>query len=70
MKTEKLIRAKIEKVTADFKHVLDAYPATTTVNSPRALMQQQACSLLDGLYWTLGELRPKFNCDEWSKVNH
>ena len=69
IKTEIEIRNEIEKTRTDYWHVLDCYPATTEVNSPRALMQLSAKSRLDALYWFLGEKRPKYKCDDNSKLN-
>ena len=64
MRTEKEIREKIKKLTLVYKHILDCRAATVFNNAPRALMQVEAASQLDALYWTLGEKRPKFKCDE------
>lgn len=70
MKTEKEVRAEIDKITKNYWHVLDCYPATIQINAPRALMQESACSLLDGLYKALGEKRPKYKCDNFTKMNY
>lgn len=70
MKTEKEIRKEIKRITENYRHVLDCYPATTEVNAPRALMQVEAVSVLDALYGTLEEKRPRFKCDELNKQNH
>ena len=63
MKTEKEIRSKIKDVTKGYKHVLDLKLATIDSNAPRALMQLSTVSGLNGLYFVLGEKRPKFKCD-------
>lgn len=70
MKNEKEIREFIERETENYKHVLDCGPATTGVNAPRALMQLAAIAMLNALYWVLGEERPKFECDDGSKIDH
>lgn len=70
MKTEKEISEKIKKVTKNYWHVLDCYPATTEINAPRALMQIVAVSILDTLYEVLGKERPKFKCDDFSKKDY
>ncbi len=69
MTNEEIIK-EIKKITEDYKHILDAYPATVEVNAPRALMQVEAISKLNILYKLLGEKRPKYNCDDFTKVNH
>ena len=69
MKNEKEIRAQIQRVTKDYRHVLDCGPATVGVNAPRALMQSNACAILDVLYCILGAERPKFKADDYEKVN-
>ena len=60
MKTEKEIRAKIKDVEKGYEHVLTGGIATIVENAPRALMQLSATSLLNGLYFTLGEKHPKY----------
>jgi len=70
MKTDKEIRIQIAKIKKSYKHVLNCYPATIQINSSRALMQLTATSGLDQLYWVMGEKRPRFKCDDWSKENH
>ena len=70
MKTEIEIRIKIAQITNDSLHVLDCGPATMEVNAPRAIMQITAKTALDELYWILGEKRPKFKCDDFTKQNH
>jgi len=69
MKNESFIRTKINDFTASYQHVLDCGPATIDVNAPRALMQLAGLSTLNALYWVLGEERPRFRCDDCSKVN-
>lgn len=70
MKTELEIREEIEKVTKDYWHVLDCYPATTQINAPRALMQVEAKAKLGTLYSILHKKRPKFKCDEFNKLDY
>lgn len=71
MKTEQEIRELIAKITTDNMHVLDCYPATVDINAPRALMQLSAVAKLDELYWVLGEeKRPRFKCDDYTKIDH
>lgn len=70
MKTEKEIREEIKKVTEDYLHVLDCYPATIGINAPRALMQLAAISKLDTLYRILEKKRPRFKCDEKDKTDY
>ena len=60
MKTEKEIRAKIKEIEKDYDHVLRGSMASVFANAPRALMQQSATSLLDGLFFVLGEKRPTY----------
>jgi hypothetical protein len=69
MKTEKEVREDIKNCIENNKHILNCYPATIEINSPRALMQMSACIQLAVLYDMLGEKRPKFKCDEWDKKN-
>jgi hypothetical protein len=69
MKTEQEIRNQISHVVDENKHLLNCYPATVEINSPRALMQLTASTQLDVLYWALGEKRPKFKCDDFEKIN-
>lgn len=68
-KTAEEIRARIDKITADYRHVLDCGPATIEINAPRALMQYSAVDQLDTLYWALGQTRPRFTCDDKTKRN-
>jgi hypothetical protein len=70
MLSESEIRQTIKKTTKDYWHVLDCYPATVMINAPRALMQQGATIKLDALYEILGEKRPKYKCDDSSKLDH
>lgn len=70
MINEKQVREQIAQVIRDYKHVLDCYPATVQINAPRAMMQLAAQEKLDTLYAVLGEKRPKFNADDYSKLNH
>lgn len=67
---KKDIKVEIKKITEDNLHVLDCYPATVQVNAPRALMQHAAISQLNTLYKLLGEKRPEYKCDDFTKVNH
>jgi hypothetical protein len=60
MKTEIEIRARIKEVEDLNRHVLDGTMATVFENAPRALMQLAATSWLDGLYFSLGEKRPRY----------
>lgn len=60
MKTEQEIRNKIKEVEKAYDHVLKGGFATVEINAPRALMQLSATSILDGLYFALGEKRPKY----------
>jgi len=69
MKTEKEIRAAIKQTVKDYRHVLDCGPASVQINAPRALMQQTATVRLATLYEVLGEKRPKFECDDSSKLD-
>lgn len=69
MKNEKEIREQIEKVIESYKHVLDCGPATVDINAPRALMQLTAVARLDALYWVIGEKRPRFKCDDDTKID-
>ena len=69
MKTEKEIKELIEKITKDYQHVLDCKVATIDSNAPRALMQLTAKVELVALCWVLGKKRPRFKCDDKSKVN-
>ena len=70
MKTEKEIREEIKRITKNYWHVLDCYPATIDINAPRALIQIEGRSVLDTLYKVLGKKRPKFKCDEFNKLDH
>lgn len=63
MKTEKEVRHRIDAVTNQYQHILDCGLATVTVNAPRALLQIEAITSLNRLYWVLGEKRPQFGFD-------
>jgi hypothetical protein len=70
MKSKNDINRMIEKITKDNQHVLDCGPATVDINAPRALMQLATTVALDNLYWVLGKIkRPRFRCDDNSKIN-
>lgn len=60
MKTEKEIRDKIYDVEKGYGHVLKGSMASIDENAPRALMQLSATSLLEGLYYSLGEKHPVY----------
>lgn len=64
MKSADEVREQIAKVTEGYKHVLELKCATVFENSPRALMQLEAQTKLDALYWVIGEKRPRFKCDK------
>jgi hypothetical protein len=68
MKTEQEIREEIEKITNQYKHVLTGGLATVQVNTPRAMLQIEAITSLNRLYWVLGEERPSFPMDN-KKIN-
>jgi len=70
MKTEQEIRKQLEEVTMNYYHVLDCYPATIEINAARALMQIQAIAIINTLYQVLGEKRPIFKCDDFTKLDH
>jgi len=70
MKTEQEIEKEIEKTIENYGHVLDCGPATVQINSPRALMQLVATSKLDTLHWLINKKRPRFTCDDNSKLDH
>lgn len=70
MKTEKKIKEEIERITINYWHVLNCYPATIEINAPRALMQISARTQLDTLYGILKKKRPKFKCDNFKKLNY
>lgn len=63
MKTDAEVRKAIEVITEGYRHVLDCPCATTFENAPRALMQLEAKTKLQILYWFLGESRPLFTAD-------
>ena len=69
MLSEQRIREEIEKFTKNFKHVLDCGLATADINAGRALMQLAATTALDAFYFVLEEKRPKFKCDDVTKMN-
>ena len=64
MRDEAEVRSEIERVTNAYGHVLNSGPASIHINGPRALMQIDAVTRLDVLYWALGEKRPHFPYDE------
>jgi hypothetical protein len=70
MKTEKEILNGIVEMEKVNKHVLDCYPASVTINAPRALMQLAATSKIDALCWVLGISRKKYKCDDFKKLDH
>lgn len=63
MKTEQEVREKIRKTTEQYQHVLDGGRASLLVNAPRALIQIEAITALNYLYWILSEKRPQFDYD-------
>lgn len=67
MKNEKEIREEIKRIEKSSEHVLKGSFATIVENAPRALMQLQATSNLDGLYFSLGEKRPKYEFEKKAK---
>jgi len=67
MKTEKEINTLIVNTRLRYKHVLDCGPATIEVNAPRGLMQIEATTMLNTLYWVVGTKRPRFTCDDYNK---
>lgn len=69
MKTEAEIRGEIEEITKNYDHVLSCGPADVFINAPRAISQVCTTAQLDILYWMLGEKRPRFVCDDPSKLN-
>ena len=64
MKSEKDIREKIKQIEKSYNHVLTGGFATIVENSPRALMQLSATSILDGLFFVLGKKRPKYEFEK------
>lgn len=69
MRTKEQVKERIKQIETAYSHVLEIGPATLDVNAPRALMQLEALNWLDILYWTIGEPRPKYVCDDRSKLN-
>lgn len=67
MKTEQEIRNRIKDIEENYRHVLNGRMATVQENAPRALMQLSATSMLDGLYFALGESRPKYEHEKEQK---
>jgi len=67
MKTEKEIRKQIKEVEKNYEHVLTGSMATVFENAPRALMQLLATGILDGLFWAIGEERPKYGFEKKGK---
>lgn len=63
MRSEKEIREKIKKIEKYYEDVFARNLETVEINAPAALMQLSGTSILDGLYYVLGEQRPKFKCD-------
>ena len=63
MVTKQAIMKAIEEVVKDYKHVLDCGPASTAINSPKALMQVSAIAKLDMLHMFINKKRPKFAYD-------
>lgn len=55
MRSEKEIRALIERTKTDYKHILTGECANIQINAPRALMQLDAETRLHALHWVLGE---------------
>lgn len=64
MRSEAEIREKIKDVEKGYRHVLDGTMATVVENAPRALMQLFATSILDGLFFALGETRPRYEHEQ------
>lgn len=64
MRTEKEIREKIKEVEERYHHVLTGSFATIQINSPRALMQISGTAFLEGLFFALGETRPKYEFEK------
>jgi hypothetical protein len=69
MKTEAEVRAEIKEIEEGYEHVLSGSLATTQINAPRACMQIEAVSRLQGLYWMLGERRPQYPFEKQKKAN-
>lgn len=53
-RTYKEIKAEIQKVEKDYRHVLTGTRATVFINAPRALLQIDAESKLSALNWVIG----------------
>ena len=68
MITEQEAVERITNITKYNRHVLDCGPATVLINAPRALMQLQAISKLDVFYLVIGKKRPRFKCDDRTKI--
>ncbi len=69
-KQKKELIKVIKEITEAYWHVLDCYPATIEVNGPRALLQVAAVAKLDILYELIGEKRPRYKCDDTTKLNY
>jgi len=63
MKTEKEIMEKIKEVTKSNIHVLKQPMSNIQVNAPLSLMQLDAVSKLDALWWCVGMPRPRYAYD-------
>ncbi len=68
MKTEKEIRDKIIDIEKNYNHVLTGAFSTIFENAPKAMMQLSTTSILDGLYFSLGENRPKYEFEKNKKI--
>jgi hypothetical protein len=60
---------KIHEIENAYAHVLEAKGATVFENAPVAILQVEATSKLDALYWVIGERRPRFKCDAGGRVS-
>ena len=69
MTTEQTIRDRIKETEKDYNHVLSIPPASIAINAPRALMQLEATTILRELYWCLGQKRPTYPCDDFTKLD-
>ena len=63
-RTEMEIREKIKQIETDYSHVLTGDFANIVTNAPRALIQLATTKLLEGLYFSLGENRPKYKYEK------
>ena len=64
MKSEAEVEERIATIEKHYAHVLTGGRSAIAINAPRALMQLEAESKLEGLYWVLGRAHTNPNLND------